>query len=230
MPVENDQHTGELGTPRRAVRVLLVDDHHLFRAGMRGLLEEYGVDVVGEADSGEAALPLVARRRPDVVVMDLNMPGMSGVETIRRLTAAAASARVLVVTVSIAEDDVLEAVEAGAIGYLLKDAATEEIVRAISAAADGESVLSPVIARQLLERAKRPDVAQQSAARLRGVLSERELEVLRLVAEGKENSEIAAELFISSTTVKNHVSAILGKLDASNRVQAAIKAVRSGLL
>jgi len=212
------------------VRVLLVDDHSFFRSGLREILAEFDdVEVVGEAESGEAALGLLERRRPDVVVMDLHMPGLSGAEATRRVRELSPETEVVMVTVSAAEDDIVDALEAGAAGYLLKDAPGEEIVRSVQAAAAGGSVLSPAVARTIVERARRTHASRTGAAAV-GELSEREREVLRLLAAGKENAEIAAELFVSLATVKQNVSSLLAKLGASNRVQAAIIGVRSGLV
>ena len=185
--------------------------------------------MVGEAPTGEAALALIERRRPDLVVMDLSMPGMSGVEATRELRKRFPSVAVLVVTVSAGEADVLDALEAGAAGYLLKDSGPEEIVRALQAALDGDTPLSPRVAGLIVERtrgARGGEVAAGAAE----LLSDRELEVLRLLAEGLDNNEIGLRLYLSPTTVKRHVSAIFSKLGVSNRVQAAIWAVRAGLL
>ena len=213
-----------------AFRVLLVDDHAFFRFGLRETLAEFDdIEVVGEADSGEAALPLVQRRRPAVVVMDLHMPGLSGAAATRRVKEISPDTEVVIVTVSAAEHDVIDALEAGAAGYLLKDAPADEIVRAIRAAAGGGSVLSPSVARTIVERARRMH-AGSAPATVVGTLSDREREVLRLLAAGKDNAEIAAELFVSVATVKGSISALLAKLGATNRVQAAIIAVRSGLV
>jgi DNA-binding NarL/FixJ family response regulator len=215
--------------PPAGTRVFIVDDHSFFRAGLRSLLGEHGFSVVGEAGTGEAALPLIDRRRPDVVVMDLSMPGMSGAETTRELRARFPSTAVLVVTVSASEADVLEALEAGAAGYLLKDSSPEEIVRALRAALDGDTPLSPRVARLIVERARGAGGGRLSPEAA-GQLSERELEVLRLLAEGLDNNEIGLRLYLSPTTVKRHISSIFAKLGVSNRVQAAIWAVRAGLL
>ena len=213
--------------PGAGPSVFIVDDHSFFRAGLRSVLTEHGFEVVGEAPSGDAALPLIDRRRPDVVVMDLSMPGLSGVETTRELTARAPELAVLVVTVSAGEDDVLDALEAGASGYLLKDSGPEEIIRAIRAAVDGDTPLSPRVAGLIVHRARsRAGEADASSVEL----SDRELEVLRLLAEGLDNNEIGVKLYLSPTTVKRHVSAIFTKLGVTNRVQAAIWAVRAGLL
>jgi len=215
--------------PPAGASVFIVDDHSFFRAGLRSLLSEHGFPVVGEAETGEAALALIERRRPDVVVMDLSMPGMSGVEATRELRKRFPSVAVLVVTVSAGEGDVLDALEAGAAGYLLKDSGPEEIVRALRAALDGDTPLSPRVAGLIVERTRRTrggEVAAGAAEQL----SARELEVLRLLAEGLDNNQIGLRLYLSPTTVKRHVSAIFSKLGVSNRVQAAIWAVRAGLL
>jgi two-component system, NarL family, response regulator LiaR len=212
------------------IRLLLVDDHAFFRSGLREILAEFDdVEVVGEAASGDAALALIERRRPDVVIMDLHMPGISGAEATRRVRELSPSTEVIMLTVSAAEDDVVDSLEAGAAGYLLKDAQGEEIVRAIKESAQGGSVLSPRIARTVVERARRTR-AGGAAPRALTELSERERKVLRLLADGKDNAEIASQLFVSVATVKHDVSTLLAKLGASNRLQAAIKAVRSGLL
>ena len=210
--------------------MLLVDDHDLFRTGLRSLLEEQGLHVVGEAENGDVALRLVGELAPDVVIMDLKMPGPSGVETTRRITNLAPLARVVVLTISAEDDDVMDAVVAGACGYLLKDASIDQLIAGIRAAAGGESLISPQIAAKLLQRlrAQSPDAA--AAQSVRTELSHRELEVLRLIANGKDNAEIARELFISPKTVKNHISNILMKLQIENRIQAAVYAVRSGIV
>jgi DNA-binding NarL/FixJ family response regulator len=213
--------------PEARPSVFIVDDHSFFRAGLRNLLAEHDFSVVGEAATGDGALPLIERRRPEVVVMDLSMPGMSGVETTRELLRRLPDVVVLVVTVSAVEGDVLEALEAGAAGYLLKDSAPDEIVRAIEAAVDGDTPLSPRVAGLIVHRARgrAGDLEASSAG-----LSAREVEVLRLLAEGCDNNEIALRLYLSPTTVKRHVSAIFSKAGVSNRVQAAIWAVRARII
>lgn len=215
--------------PEARPSVFIVDDHSFFRAGLRSLLAEHGFEVVGEAPSGEAALPLVERRRPDVIVMDLNMPGMSGVEVTRALTERNPASRVLVVSVSAQEEDVTEAILAGASGYVLKDGPVEEVVAGIQAASNGESLISPRIATMLLRR-MRLDEPVEAEAPGQTPLSDRELQVLRLVAEGKGNHEIGETLFIGQSTVRNHISSILMKLQVENRVQAAVRAVRDRMV
>jgi DNA-binding NarL/FixJ family response regulator len=210
-------------------RVLLVDDHDLFRAGLRSALELEGIDIVGEASTGEAALTELRSVAPDVVVMDINMPGMTGVEATRRMAMIAPLARVLVLTASDEDADVMDAILAGACGYLLKDASVGQLIAGIRAAATGESLVSPAIASKVLQRLRaRPDSTREAEA-IRSELSERELEVMRLLASGEDNARIAAQLHISPKTVKNHISNILMKLQIENRIQAAVLAVRSGI-
>jgi DNA-binding NarL/FixJ family response regulator len=210
--------------------VLLVDDHDLFRTGLRSLLEEQGLNVVGEAENGNVALGLVRELAPDVVIMDLKMPGLGGVETTQRINAVAPLTRVVVLTISVDDDDVIHAVMAGACGYLLKDASIDQLLAGIRAAAAGESLISPQIAAKLLNRLRAQTADLDVAEAIRTELSDRELEVLRLIANGKDNAEIARELFISPKTVKNHISNILMKLHIQNRIQAAVYAVRSGIV
>jgi DNA-binding NarL/FixJ family response regulator len=211
-------------------RVLLVDDHDLFRAGLRTLLEEQGVDVVGEADTGMEALRLIRELAPEVVVMDLNMPGISGVEATRQIAMIAPLIRVLVLTISDQDEDVMDAIVAGACGYLLKDASIDELMAGIRAASTGGSLVSPSIASKVLQRVRATSASAREAETIRSELSEREIQVLRLIANGKDNAQIAAELHISPKTVKNHISNILMKLQIENRIQAAVYAVRSGLV
>jgi DNA-binding NarL/FixJ family response regulator len=211
-------------------RVLLVDDHDLFRTGLRNLLEDEGVDVVGEAAAGEEALRHVRELQPDVVVMDLNMPGMNGVEATKQIVAHAPLTRVLVLTISDQDADVMDAIFAGACGYLLKDASIEDVMKGIQSAAVGESLISPTIAGKVLERVRASTASPDAAEAIRAELSDREVEVLKLIANGKDNSQIAADLHISPKTVKNHISNILMKLQIENRIQAAVYAVRSGIV
>ena len=217
----------ESGQPR----VLLVDDHDLFRTGLAKLLTEQGVHVIGEAASGDAALRLVHELTPEVVVMDLNMPGLTGLEATREITASAPRSRVVVLTISEDDVDIVEAIMAGACGYLLKNSTVQELVAGISAAADGDSLISPRVGTKVLQqlRAQAAGVRRDTAAP-RVELSVRELDVLRLIALGKDNAQIAQELYISPKTVKNHISNILMKLQIENRIQAAVYAVRSGIV
>ena len=212
------------------IRVVIVDDHDLFRTGLKNLLEEQGVQVIGEAANGRDALRLVSELAPDVVIMDLNMPGISGVDTTRQLAAVAPLARVVVLTISADDDDVMNAVLAGACGYLLKDSSIQDLVAGIIAAAAGESLISPQIASKVLRRLRSQTSHVDAAETIRTELSDREIEVLKLIANGKDNAQIAGDLHISPKTVKNHISNILMKLQIDNRIQAAVYAVRSGIV
>ena len=220
-----DLHEHETDT---SPRVLLVDDHRLFLTGLRAQLEEAGVDVVGEAQTGGAALIEIRSTAPDIVVMDLNMPGISGVEAIRQMAIVAPRTRVLVLTASDEDADVMDAIMAGACGYLLKDASITELLAGIRAAAAGESLVSPAIAAKVLQALRETGLEPREET-APSQLSDREMQVLRLIASGLDNAQIAAELTISPKTVKNHISNILMKLQIENRIQAAVFAVRSGL-
>jgi DNA-binding NarL/FixJ family response regulator len=216
--------------PADTLRVLLVDDHDLFRTGLRNLLEEQSVQVVGEAADGAQAVRMVRELAPDVVVMDLNMPGMTGVEATRQVTSQAPLTRVVVLTISDQDEDVMNAILAGACGYLMKDSSIQDLMQGIRAAAVGESLISPHIAAKVLQRMRATGTNEADAATIRAELSDREIEVLKLIANGKDNAQIAGELHISPKTVKNHISNILMKLQIDNRIQAAVYAVRSGIV
>ena len=210
------------------LRVIIADDHPFYRQGLADLLTKSGIEVVGEAADGQAAIQLAGEMAPDVVVMDLNMPGLSGAEATRRLTERNPSARVLVLSVSAEETDVTDAILSGAMGYVLKDSPVEEVVAGIAAAAKGESLISPRIASQLIRKIRDREQAEPQMPPL--PLSDRELEVLRLVADGKTNQEIGELLFIGPSTARNHISSILMKLQVDNRVQAAVRAVRDRIV
>ena len=212
------------------VRVVIVDDHDLFRSGLRNLLEDEGVHVVGEAAAGQEALTIVRDIAPDVVVMDLNMPGMGGVEATRHISTIAPLTRVVMLTISDQDNDVIDAILAGACGYLLKDSSIQELIAGIRAASHGESLISPTIASKVLQRLRASSTQPAIETTIRAELSEREIEVLKLIANGKDNAMIAGELHISPKTVKNHISNILMKLQIDNRIQAAVYAVRSGIV
>jgi NarL family two-component system response regulator LiaR len=212
------------------VRVLIVDDHDLFRSGLRNLLEDEGVQVVGEASAGQEALNIVREVAPDVVVMDLNMPGMGGVEATRHISTIAPLTRVVMLTISDQDNDVIDAILAGACGYLLKDSSILELIAGIKAASMGESLISPTIGSKVLQRVRASSTQPEIESTIRAELSEREIEVLKLIANGKDNAMIAGELHISPKTVKNHISNILMKLQIDNRIQAAVYAVRSGIV
>ncbi len=212
------------------LRVLIADDHDLFRTGLRNLLEEKGVHVVGEASTGGEAVRSVQELAPDVVVMDLNMPGMGGVDATRHIAGVSPLTRVVVLTISDQDADVMDAILAGACGYLLKDSSIQDLMAGIEAAYRGESLISPTIAAKVLQRVRATSAQPEIADTIRSELSAREIEVLKLIANGKDNAVIAGELHISPKTVKNHISNILMKLQIDNRIQAAVYAVRSGIV
>ena len=228
-----DRH-GEVRYQRASdlVEVFLVEDHGLFRDGLSKLLAAHdpALHVTGSVTSAEDALARIPEHLPDVVLMDLRLPGMSGTEAIRRLKVLAPSVRVLVISGSTEDRDVMEAVLAGACGYILKSSPVEQIVEGIHAAANGGSILSPVVASHLLEHVRENAPLLRLASEPVGQLTPRELEVLRLMATGMENSEIARELVISTRTARNHVASILEKLQMQNRIQAAVYAVRHGVV
>ncbi len=212
------------------IKVLLVDDQELVRSGFRLILElAEGIEVVGEASDGHQAVRLVKELRPDVVLMDVRMPELDGIEATRQLRQTGVKARVLVLTTFDLDEYVYAAVRAGASGFLLKDAPREQLVTAVRTVARGESLLAPAITKRLIERfVARPSPGQ--AAPALAELSTRELEVLRLLARGLSNAEIAAELIVGDATVKTHVARILRKLDLRDRVQAVVLAYESGLI
>jgi DNA-binding NarL/FixJ family response regulator len=208
------------------LRVVIADDHPFYRQGLAKLLTASGVEVAAEAGDGWEALRAVAQELPDVAIVDLGMPGLSGTEVTRRLTACSPPHRVMILSVSDDEADVDAALRAGASGYFLKDGPVEEVVAGIQAVAVGESLFSPRIGSMLLRRMRE----RATTSREPVSLSPRELEVLRLVVEGRSNEMIGAGLCIDPGTARNHVSHILSKLGVDNRVQAAVRAVREGLV
>jgi DNA-binding NarL/FixJ family response regulator len=209
-------------SPATPVTVLLADDHPVVREGLRGMLAaEPAITVVGEAGSGDEAVAMTRRHRPDVVLMDLRMPGGDGVQATAGILATAPGTRVVVLTTYETDADIVRAVEAGAAGYLLKDTPRQDLVAAIMAAARGETVLAPAVAGRLVSQLRRP-VADP--------LSARETEVLTLVARGKTNAEIGRVLFISEATVKTHLLRAFGKLGVSDRTAAVTTAIERGML
>ncbi|MEV0527313.1 response regulator transcription factor [Streptomyces sp. NPDC050439] len=214
-----------------AVRVVLADDQPLVRAGLRVLMaDDPGIEVVGEAGTGAEAVQLAHELRPDVVVMDIRMPGMDGIEATRRVTAEAEPTRVLVLTTFDDDDYVYGALRAGASGFLVKDMALEDILAAIQVVAAGDGLIAPSVTRRLIaEFAARP-VPERRARRTVDGITDRECEVLTLVGRGLSNAEIAAELFITVATVKAHVARLFAKLDSRDRVQLVIIAYEVGLV
>ncbi len=211
--------------------VVIADDQPMVRAGLRSLLEgEDGVVVVGEAVDGEQALHAVRRHRPDVVLMDIRMPNLDGLEATRRLVAEGSAARVLVLTTFDLDEYVFDALRAGASGFLLKDATAEELIAAVRTLAAGDAILAPAVTRRVIEAFGSVPRPQPGVADRLSALSPREVEVLRLMARGMSNAEIARELFVSDATAKTHVSNVLAKLRLRDRVQAVIFAYESGLL
>ena len=217
-----------VGARRTDMKVFVVDDHDLFRQGLASMLRERGINVVGEAALAADAIQPVSEIGPGVVLMDLRMPGMSGVEATQRLRVAAPQARVLVLTMMTDDQSVMNALLAGACGYVLKDAPIDQIIEGIRATARGESLISPRIASRLIRSIREPDEFQ--ADPLPAEITPRELEVLELVAQGMDNATIAETLYVTHHTVKSHVASILTKLQVENRVQAAVRAVRAGLI
>ncbi len=212
------------------IRVLVVDDQELFRRGITMLLAaEEGIEVVGEAGDGVEGTQLAVSHMPDVVLLDVRMPKRTGIEACTQIKEAVPSAKIIMLTVSDEEADLYEAVKSGASGYLLKDSSIEEVAQAVRVVADGQSLISPSMAVKLIDEFKQMSKPnRESVPGLR--LTERELEVLRLVARGMNNREIAKVLFISENTVKNHVRNILEKLQLHSRMEAVMYAVREKLL
>lgn len=211
------------------IRVLICDDQDIVRQGLEAILNQAaGIDVVGLAQDGAHALELIPETNPDVILMDLKMPGMNGVIATGRICDQFPEVKVLVLTTYDADDWVFDAIRSGASGYLLKDTPREELVRAIEGTASGETHVDPAVAGKLFKQAKEGKPTADSS--LFQELSERELEVLRLLARGLNNADIAERLFLSEGTVRNYVSAILSKLEVADRTQAAILALRHGVV
>jgi len=212
------------------IRVLLVDDQALVRAGFRMILEaQPDIEVVGEAEDGQKAIDAARNLRPDVVLMDIRMPGLDGIEATRRLTASGSPARVVILTTYDLDEYVFDALAAGATGFLLKHVPPEELVRGVRVAAGGESLLAPSVTRRLIEEFAKHRTPVRSSKELDS-LTERERDVLRLLAKGMSNPEIAADLHVGEATVKTHVAHVLDKLDLRDRVQAVIFAYEVGLV
>jgi two-component system, NarL family, response regulator DegU len=211
----------------RPVRLLLADDHRMLRDGLRRSMEDQGFAVVGEAADGQEAVRLAQQLRPDVVLMDVSMPRLDGVEATRLLRRSLPSVPVVMLTMHADGDVVSRAVQAGAVGYLVKDCSTEEVAAAVRTAASGESALSPGLASSMLEQVHRDGGHGEGGNR---TISRREEEVLQLVADGLSLPEVAARLYISVKTVKNHLASIYSKLEARDRTQAVLRAVRMGII
>jgi len=209
-----------------SIRVLVVDDHPVVRRGIKSLLaEEKDLEVVGEAANGKDAIQQAANLHPDVILMDLVMPEMTGVEAIQKITASNPEARILVMTSFAADDKVFPSIKAGALGYLMKDSDPEDLIRMIHQVHRGELSIHPTIARKVIQELNRPSEDPLTPE----PLTERELEILQLLAQGVENKEIARRLVLREATVRTHVSNILSKLHLANRVQATLYALRKGI-
>jgi DNA-binding NarL/FixJ family response regulator len=211
---------------RRSIRLLLADDHRMLREGLRKSLDELGFTIVGEARNGVEAVDLAAAVQPDVVLMDVTMPELDGVEATRQLKERLPNTFVIMLTMHADQDVLTEAIRAGANGYLVKDCSTDEIASAIDSVVVGETALSPRLAASMLAEVRRQDSAIQSER----VITPREEEVLQLIADGCSTPEVAEQLFISQKTVKNHLASIYQKLDARDRTQAVLQAVRMGIV
>jgi DNA-binding NarL/FixJ family response regulator len=213
-----------------ATRLLLADDHRMLRDSLRRSMEEHGFDVVGEAGDGAEAVRLCQALVPDVVLMDVSMPGLDGVEATRQISRLTPHAQIVMLTMHADGEVMARAIQAGAVGYLVKDCSIDEVVATVRTAAGGDSVLSPGLASSMLadvkKTAERPGRDSGDAP----VISAREEEVLQLVADGLSLPEVAAALFISVKTVKNHLASIYAKLDARDRTQAVLRAVRMGII
>lgn len=209
------------------MRVLLADDHTLLREGLRRSLEDAGVEVVGEASDGEEAVLLAGELQPDVVLMDVSMPRLGGVEATREVRTRFPAVEVLILTMHADASVVNDAVRAGAAGYLVKDCTTDDIVAMLDAVAKGEAALSPDLASSILAEAQGD---ARTSATSEGLLTQREEEVLKLIADGAATTEVAAALYISTKTVRHHLSSIYEKLESRDRTQAVIRAVRMGII
>jgi DNA-binding NarL/FixJ family response regulator len=209
-------------------RLLLVDDHKLLRQGLRRAVEEAGFDVVGEAGDGEEAVRLAVELRPDLVLMDVTMPVLDGIEATRRLRQSAPEARVVILTMHGEEETIDQALRAGAVAYLLKDSSTDQVAETLWAVFAGDTDLSADLARSLL--AEMPGPASPEASMPATVLSQREVEVLQMFADGCSTVEVGQRLYISAKTVKNHLASIYEKLDARDRTQAVLTGVRMGII
>jgi DNA-binding NarL/FixJ family response regulator len=208
--------------------VLLADDHRMLREGLRRSMVDEGFDVVGEADNGEEAVRLVAELIPDVVLMDVSMPEMDGVEATRIIRATDTPTRIIMLTMHADTEVLADAIRAGASGYLVKDCSTDEVAEAVRMAANGETALSPQLAATMLDEVRRleaPNPAEEDR-----LITKREEEVLQHIADGYSTPEVAERLFISQKTVKNHLASIYQKLDARDRTQAVLQAVRMGIV
>ena len=209
------------------IRLMLADDHRMLREGLSRSMSEHGFDVVGEARDGVEAVNMAYSLTPDVVLMDVSMPEMDGVEACRQVRLAVPGTKVVMLTMHADQDVLANAIRAGACGYLVKDCSTEEIAEAVRMASNGDTALSPQLAASMLDEVRKLDMAPTREDR---VVTKREEEVLQLIADGCSTSEVAEQMYISQKTVKNHLASIYQKLDARDRTQAVLQAVRMGIV
>jgi len=211
------------------IRLLLADDHRMLREGLRRSMTDEGFEVVGEAENGEEAVRMAAELQPDVILMDVSMPEMDGVEATRAIAKGEDAPRVIMLTMHADADVLADAIRAGASGYLVKDCSVDEVADAVRMAANGETALSPQLAATMLDEVRRlensPPVTEEDR-----LITKREEEVLQLIADGCSTPEVASQLYISQKTVKNHLASIYQKLDARDRTQAVLQAVRMGIV
>jgi DNA-binding NarL/FixJ family response regulator len=223
----NTASTGSEQTPT-AVRLLLADDHTMLREGLRRSMESAGFSITGEARDGDEAVRLAMATRPDVVLMDVTMPVLDGVEATRQIRKALPEVQVVMLTMHADADVLARALAAGAAGYLVKDASTDQVVEAVRLAASGDAILSSELAGSMLHEVRR--MSAESATEPEPIITKREEEVLRLIAQGLSTPEVASALYISLKTVKNHLASIYAKLDSRDRTQAVVRAVKMGII
>jgi DNA-binding NarL/FixJ family response regulator len=209
------------------IRLMLADDHRMLREGLSRSMSEHGFDVVGEARDGVEAVNMAYAVQPDVILMDVSMPEMDGVEACRQVRSSVEGTRVVMLTMHADQEVLANAIRAGACGYLVKDCSTEEIAEAVRMAANGDTALSPQLAASMLDEVRKLD---QQPSREERVVTKREEEVLQLIADGCSTTEVAEQMYISQKTVKNHLASIYQKLDARDRTQAVLQAVRMGIV
>ena len=206
------------------MRIMLVDDHHLLRQSLKRQLEDLGHEVVADVADGTSAISIALNKQPDIILMDISMAGGDGISACRAIMEADARQRIVMLTMHVETDLIRKSLKAGAIGYLTKDATFDEVLKALQMACDGDVIISPEFAHALLDEAETSRTQQES------ILSDREMEVLQLLAEGQSTPEIASNMFISQKTVKNHLASIYEKIDARDRTHAVIRAVKMGII
>ena len=206
------------------MRIMLVDDHHLLRQSLKRQLEDLGHEVVADVADGRSAISVALNKQPDIILMDISMAGGDGISACRAIMEADARQRIVMLTMHVETDLIRKSLKAGAIGYLTKDATFDEVLKALQMACDGDVIISPEFAHALLDEAETSRTQQES------ILSDREMEVLQLLAEGQSTPEIASNMFISQKTVKNHLASIYTKIDARDRTHAVIRAVKMGII